>query len=188
MPDTERERIRNRVLAEATRHGLEIKQAVKAVADYAPEFVTRYGLTEYRCDRRGLFLVGDPGNGKTVACYLLSWWSGMPVLRAIEIAAVFASEGEHEFWKHARQWRDKPVILDDLGADRPVKNYGNSSPVGDWLRRRYDAWQVGGPATHITTNLSESEMIIRYDKPILDRVYEMCLVVPVTDPSFRRKK
>ena len=123
-----------------------------------------------------------------MAMYLLSHLFRIDMIRCGDVASLFASEGESAFWSRVSEFTVKPIIIDDLGAEREARSYGNAPPITDWLMKRYNSWQMGGAKTHLTTNLSESEMQERYGIRILDRIYEMSSLHVIKGKNWRRTK
>lgn len=173
-------------LALAKARGLRETAAILAVSEYCPNLYANMKDGCRNADRRGLLLLGPPGTGKTMALYLVSGLFGIEFLRAGEVAAVFASLGEEAFWDKMSSYRGHPVIVDDLGAERDTKNFGNAPPIAEWLQRRYNSWQLGGPETHIASNLSQEDLALRYTERVLDRMREMMIPKVITGESMRR--
>lgn len=68
--------------------------------------------------------------------------------------------------------RSQQIVLDDIGwAESLSSNYG----------QRFESLQVAldyrvncGARTHITTNLTNDELIEKYDAHLVDRIYQLC--------------
>lgn len=188
IPDTACAKIRRRVAAVAATHGLRACDSLDAAVDCAPDLYNWASKGhDYAVDRRGLFLIGKPGTGKTIAMYVLAHVFDIEMVRAGEMASTFAAAGEEAFWDKVYDYRGQPLIIDDLGAERDARSYGNASPIAEWLMRRYNSWQLGGAMTCLTSNLTAAELRARYGERILDRIYEMSRVRPVGGASLRRK-
>jgi DNA replication protein DnaC len=74
------------------------------------------------------------------------------------------------------------VVLDDLGAER----------VTDWVQEQLyklinERYERMLP-TVVTSNCSLQELEYRLGGPVVDRLAEMCDVVPVTGRSWRRRR
>ena len=129
---------------------------------------------------KGLLLFGPNGTGKTTALrpYSKTMWA----IGSIPLA--------NEVQNHGRQYLDKfsmhNMIIDDLGREPlTVKSYGDEvSVIHDLIFIRYQAFQRGY-MTHITTNLSFTEIEERYGVPIADRIKEMCSVIEFKGESLR---
>lgn len=190
LPEADRKAIAARLVTSCLLRGMKRTEALNAVLDYAPHVVLRRRQRDgksdnYKTERRGVALIGNPGTGKTVAIGLLSYYGEIHILQAAEFAQVFAAGGEQAAVQLMRENSERAIIIDDLGAEREVQSFGNASPMADWLQRRYASWQRGGPDTHIVTNLSSAEMKTRYGDRVLDRLYEMCIVIPIFGDSLR---
>ena len=129
---------------------------------------------------KGLLLFGPNGTGKTTA--LRQWQGGMWAIGSIPLA--------NEVQNHGRQYLQKftihDMIIDDLGREPlTVKSYGDEvSVIHDLIFLRYQAFQRGY-MTHITNNLSFTEIEERYGVPIADRIKEMCQVIEFKGESLR---
>lgn len=88
--------------------------------------------------------------------------------------------------------KNRDIVIDDLGWERAV---------GDGISRswgvKYDALQVIldyrlnlATRTHVTTNLSNDDLIKAYDYHLVDRIYELCkpVVWNTNEPSRRCAK
>lgn len=67
------------------------------------------------------------------------------------------------------------LFIDDLGTSEGVKIYGTKADdvMDSFLQSRYDAFQNKGTITHITTNLTDEEIVNRYGQRVYDRFTEM---------------
>ena len=71
------------------------------------------------------------------------------------------------------------VILDDVGSEPKLNNYGTKlEVVQEAIIYRHDMWETMGAHTHITTNLSEAEFFHRYGDAVESRVKAMCNIIP----------
>jgi len=69
---------------------------------------------------------------------------------------------------------NRSFCFDDLGAEHPIKYYGNECNVmAEILLSRYDLFVRNGILTHITTNLSASELELLYGSRVRSRLREM---------------
>ena len=136
--------------------------------------------------KKGLLVSGPVGCGKSTILTLLS--SFFPVEKQYlvkptrEISFEFEKEGYiviSRFSNNAfRSVRGvlTPVVccFDDLGIEQPLKYYGNECNVmAEILLSRYDLFISQGMITHITTNLSASELEFAYGNRIRSRMREM---------------
>lgn len=76
------------------------------------------------------------------------------------------------------------LFLDDLGADRPKKEFGNESdPVADYIVSWADAKKRG--RLLVTTNLDAAGIKSRYDDRVLSRLIERCGWLTMEAPDHR---
>lgn len=131
---------------------------------------------------RGLFLTGEAGCGKTHLMSTLkrimgldgySWYyckesEDMAALRGADCDALHGT-----------------ILLDDLGAEEIVREYGNTVDiVGDFVQR----YHYRGKGRFIaTTNLNSTQINERYGGRILDRILEMCVVLKFNGKSKRER-
>ena len=169
--------------------GLLLTPAMGAVINYMPSVVLRSREpNKYATDRKGLLMIGGPGLGKSIAAQFMAALGKIEIAAATDAARIFATEGEAAFYEFTRALRKQETIIDDLGAEREVMSFGNSSPMADWLQDRYSAWQIGGPVTHIVTNLSPEQIGKKYGPRVLDRVQEFTTPTPLAGKSLRINK
>lgn len=87
------------------------------------------------------------------------------------------------------EWLDDHVsdeiVLDDIGYDTEKgRNYGQRFET---LQYVIDArLNLSGARTHITTNMTNDELIGRYDTHLIDRIYEMCLCFALPQSESKR--
>jgi DNA replication protein DnaC len=145
------------------------------------------GCKEWDKPPKGLTLCGKPGNGKTFAMSILSGLFYIEIESAVELAQEFAKGGDEQFWGYVDQFKHADLILDDIGAERDTRFFGNASVIADFLMDRYCRFKRG-IYTHMTFNLTENEIIARYGKHVWSRINEMCWIVPVNGPDRRMSK
>lgn len=140
-------------------------------------------------DSIGLFINGNPGNGKSyavccIANYLLS--RGVPTIcisiNALldRIKATYDSSGRGDEESVIRSFcKADFLIIDDLGTE--LKNEWGSSRIYRIIDERYR----NNLPTVITTNLTFANMNKRYDERVSDRLREMCTRVSCEGRSIR---
>ena len=156
------------------------RQAYEACKKYAENF--------HRMTHDGLLLLGPPGTGKThlavsihravLAKGIASVFVNMPNLvnemlqgfKAGEVSATYQAALEKCL-----------VIMDDLGAER----------LRDWVQEAIyrlinERYEKKLPLI-VTTNCGIEELERRISGPAVDRLAEMCEIVPVEGKSWRRK-
>lgn len=129
----------------------------------------------------GILLSGGVGIGKT---YFFKKVNPEPL-------AVLSFNVAH-LWKYEQlaDWLDEhryeEIVLDDIGWDADkATNYG----------QRFETLQVALDdrlnrstyRTHITTNLTNDELLVKYDVHLVDRVYELCKCFALASMDSRRE-
>jgi hypothetical protein len=140
---------------------------------------------------KGLMLSGPVGCGKTCIVNLLRYFQLQPerfILRSCrEISFEFLKNGFEIIRKYGtgagnyamqRYQYAVAYCFDDLGTEQNLKYYGNECNVmGEILLSRYDLYVSRGTLTHLTTNLSASEIEEYYGNRIRSRLREMVNVL-----------
>jgi len=134
--------------------------------------------------RKGLLISGPIGCGKTSLMNLLRFFgpeSNRFLLKSCrEVSFEFISEGYPVIQQygqasfHRYSQAPKVYCFDDLGAENNLKYYGNECNVmGEILLSRYDLFVSRGMRTHLTTNLTSSELEKHYGNRVRSRMREM---------------
>ena len=159
------------------------------------EAVKRYGAAELeRKNRRGLFLKGDCGIGKSLGMAFLAARFEWPVISAVEYESAYMEKSRREFDEFIDAlnfFGDPPraVVIDDLGAEnRTTSKYGTTINVMQYvLDRRY---RIGflrqNCRTLVACNLPDAEIRDRYGCRIDSRFDEMMEFSVVHGKSLRR--
>jgi len=139
--------------------------------------------------RRGLMLMGNYGTGKT--------HMAMAILREIlknGIAGVFVSmpdlvndlimsfKTDDQSTKYETALTKKLVVIDDLGAER-LRDW-----VKEYIYRLINTRYLKEMPMILTTNLSIPELEEHIGKAAVDRLVEICDIIPFEGPSWRRRK
>lgn len=158
----------------------------------------------------GLVLSGKTGCGKTTAAraaapHLLdrpdgfvaaipglpspeetAWMDGLLVPcgeQDVIAASVPDEENPHRILAHASQ----SVLIDDLGAERPVLVFGNKvDPVALFLHKWSEAKDRG--RLIITTNFDAAGIRARYDDRVLSRLVDRCGWLAMSAPDHRLER
>jgi hypothetical protein len=131
--------------------------------DFAP-LVEKFALANIR--RRCVMITGATGTGKTFAAKCAS-----PDARKIEMAKMQSVELLADCEELCA--RNPLILLDDVGAELTVNNYGVKSEVfGTFVL----AWYACEPRPRliITTNMDSSTMVARFGDRVLSRLIGCC--------------
>ncbi len=135
---------------------------------------------------KGILLSGPIGCGKTTLMALLNEYiypSDRHIMKSCrDVSFEFIKEGYETIHKYSRDSFTKksndigPRIycFDDLGSENNLKYYGNECNVmAEILLSRYELFVQKKMLTHITTNLSASEIENMYGNRVRSRMREM---------------
>jgi DNA replication protein DnaC len=146
---------------------------------------------------KGILLSGPIGCGKT---------SLMDIMRLVpqqerkfvlkttrEISFEFIKEGYEVIQRYSSgnklQNNVKNYCFDDLGTENNLKYFGNECNVmGEILLSRYDLFINKKIITHITTNLSASEIEAAYGNRVRSRLRQLCNLVAYDYNSIDKRK
>lgn len=144
-------------------------------------------------NRRGLFLSGPAGIGKTFGIMVMAARFGWPVIPAQTFEEVWLSGETTAGWDAFVQGQDffgKPrmIVIDDLGTENcPVCRFGTScNLLAEVLDTRYRvSFLRSGIRTIVTTNFNDEQLRSRYGYRIDDRLNEMFQFAAVGGKSLR---
>lgn len=138
----------------------------------------QFGINLYK----GIILSGPVGSGKTslmnIMKYLTPTEHKFFVKPCRDISFEFIQDGYEVIHKYSKgklyQSNPKIYCFDDLGLENNLKYYGNECNVmAEILLSRYDVFISKKIPTHITTNLSASEIETNYGNRVRSRMREM---------------
>lgn len=131
---------------------------------------------------KGIMLTGPIGCGKTSLMQLMRFLT-QPNNRYVvkstrDITFEFIQEGYEIIHRYSRgklyAAEHRHYCFDDLGIENNIKYYGNECNVmAEILLSRYDLFIGHGVITHITTNLSATEIEEVYGNRLRSRLREM---------------
>ncbi len=131
---------------------------------------------------KGVMLTGPIGCGKTTLMQLMRYLT-QPAYRYVvkstrDITFEFIQEGYEIIHRYSRgklyAAEHRHYCFDDLGVENNIKYYGNECNVmAEILLSRYDLFIGHGLITHITTNLSATEIEETYGNRLRSRLREM---------------
>lgn len=131
---------------------------------------------------KGILLAGPVGCGKTsiinVMKHLTPAGHKFSVKACRDISFEFIRDGYetiHQYsWGKREKADPKIICFDDLGIENNLKYYGNECNVmAEILLSRYDIFVSKKIPTHITTNLSASEIEQHYGIRVRSRLREL---------------
>lgn len=137
---------------------------------------------------RGLLVTGPCGCGKThLARCLFKYWR-MEVSRWLYVKDMRCLQ----FMKNSPEfYYNNSVVLDDIGSEEIIKDYGNTvDVVGDFIQK----YHYYGKRRFIgTTNLNAEQLggsessVGKYGPRVLDRLLDMCVVLKMSGKSKRER-
>ena len=131
---------------------------------------------------KGILLTGPIGCGKTSLMNLMKYITPTEhkyfVKSCREISFEFIQDGYQIIHKYSigklYQSEVKTICFDDLGTENNLKYFGNECNVmAEILLSRYDLFISKKLQTHITTNLSATEIENQYGNRVRSRMREM---------------
>jgi len=139
--------------------------------------------------RKGLFLTGTNGTGKTTIFKILQKLGlqklimYFPMISCTEVVAKYnAGPRKEDIITH---YSFGNFCFDDLGKEPIASNYGTEDIFIRILENRYREFCEKGTKTFITTNLNLEQIGRRYGVHIKDRFYEMFNFHELNSGSFR---
>ena len=131
---------------------------------------------------KGILLSGPIGCGKTSIMHLLRPFtnplSDYKIKTCREISFEFAKNGFDDINKYTQKQNNQSRIsgycFDDLGAEQQIKHFGNDCNVmAEVLISRYEQFVENNSITHLTSNLSASEIEMLYGNRLRSRMRNM---------------
>lgn len=167
-----------------------ISEGIDIEPSKLPELLAK-SITKESRGNKGLCFIGSVGSGKTRRMKFLADATGIEMLNAREMCAVWRdAEGDELFFQeycNANLGRySSPhkyfydLIIDDLGTEGTSYNaYGTTADVmrDIILPARHAVFPAG--RTFITTNLNKEQLLERYGERVFSRLNEMCVIVPL---------
>ena len=150
---------------------------------------------------KGILLSGPVGCGKTTLMSLMRHCTHIqrkPLMKSCrEISFEFIKNGFEVIQQYSRQAFDlngsqflpKSYCFDDLGSEQNLKYFGNECNVmAEILLSRYDLFVSQNMTTHITTNLSASEIEDFYGNRVRSRMREMVNLISFESNTSDKRK
>jgi energy-coupling factor transporter ATP-binding protein EcfA2 len=149
---------------------------------------------------KGILLSGPVGCGKTSLMNLMKYLTPtdhkFSVKPCRDISFEFIQDGYeiiHKYSKNLRLGGGQPVAIrycfDDLGTENNLKYFGNECNVmAEIILSRYELFTNKKLQTHITTNLSATEIENQYGNRIRSRLRELCNLIAYDRHSTDKRK
>ena len=148
--------------------------------------------------RKGIYLCGNVGSGKTLLMKLLNQALvnfRFRIAYCDEITDGVRKVGVNSLDPYRVAFRqDKnpnDIMFDDFGLDAKAKYYGDAiNPMYDLIIKRHRLFTENGILTLFTSNLTLQEISEQYDERTVSRIMEMCNVIVLggrADAADRRK-
>lgn len=146
---------------------------------------------------KGILLSGPVGCGKTTLMTLMRYVA-QPNFKFImktcrDISFEFIKDGYQIIQKYSNcnnshsEYRN--YCFDDLGVETNLKYYGNECNVmAEIILSRYDIFISKQVITHITSNLSATEIETTYGNRVRSRLREMLNLIAFDDNSMDKRK
>ena len=142
---------------------------------------------QYNIDlSKGIMLSGPIGCGKTTLLELMKLIA-VPEKKYMlttsrEVSFEFIQDGYEVIQRYSKgipgQQTRRNIAFDDIGTERNLKYFGNECNVmAEILLSRYDLFIQNGFTTHITTNLSATELEDYYGNRVRSRLRNMCNLI-----------
>lgn len=179
----------------------EDKPIIKKLAAYflKDEFVCQEENIQLH---KGILLSGPVGCGKTSLMQLMKYFSNNE--RAVyvvkpcrEVSFEFNKDGYEVMTRYGRASFSKSghnevpryYCFDDLGTENNLKYFGNECNVmAEVLLTRYDLFVSRKLITHLTTNLSASEIEKMYGNRVRSRLRELCNLIAFPAHATDKRK
>ena len=174
----------------------EDKQIIKKLICYFLKDIQTASLLNINLNK-GILLTGPVGCGKTSLISLMRFFEQSPnqfiVKSCRDVSFEFIKDGYETIHKYSRnsfyQQNPKAYCFDDLGTENNLKYFGNECNImAEILLSRYDLFVSRKLVTHLTTNLSASEIEIAYGNRVRSRMRELFNLISFDGISKDKRK
>lgn len=156
-----------------------------------------FTATQFGLDlSKGILLSGPVGSGKTtlmtIMKYITQKENKFYMRTCRDISFEFIKEGYEIIHRYSRgsysQTDCKNYCFDDLGVESNLKYYGNECNVmAEIILSRYDLFISKKIITHITTNLSASEIETMYGNRVRSRLRAMLNLIAFNKSTLDKR-
>lgn len=145
---------------------------------------------------KGILLTGPVGCGKTSVMHLIKPFlnakNNYKIKTTREVSFEFAKQGYDALLPYTQLVKNDSRLsgycFDDLGAEQQISHFGNDCNVmAEILISRYDRFIEKGLITHITTNLSASEIEKHYGNRLRSRMRTMFNLISFESQSIDKR-
>ena len=134
----------------------------------------------------GVLICGSYGVGKTKLVNIFADYFGCENRIRLGIRAELKKFDEKYIEYNCSQLYDHNVLVDDLGAEEPVNEYGvRYESAADFIISFHERWDHEKRLL-ITTNLSITEIDSRYGGRIVSRLKDLCFPLALTGEDKRK--
>lgn len=146
---------------------------------------------------KGILITGPVGCGKTSLMTLMKYLAPTEnkfiVKPCRDISFEFIQDGYeviHRYSKGKQQQLDPKIYcFDDLGLENNLKYYGNEcNVIAEILLSRYDLYINKKIKTHVTTNLSATEIESVYGNRVRSRMREMLNLIAYSNNTKDKRE
>ena len=146
---------------------------------------------------KGIILTGPIGSGKTTLMNLMKLLAQPENKFAIkpcrDISFEFIQDGYQIIHKYSigQLYHSEPrtYCIDDLGTENSLKYFGNECNImAEIILSRYDLFISKKLKTHITTNLSATEIEKHYGNRVRSRLRELCNLIAFDNVTNDKRK
>jgi len=145
---------------------------------------------------KGILITGPVGCGKTTLLSLMRYLlpsNKYMVKSCRDISFEFIQEGYEVILRYSKglqhQWIPQSFCFDDLGTEKSLKYYGNECNVmAEILLSRYDLFVNRRLMTHLTTNLSATELEQAYGNRVRSRLRSMFNLIAFDKNAIDKRK
>jgi DNA replication protein DnaC len=146
---------------------------------------------------KGILLSGPVGCGKTSLMNLMKYLTATEykfyVKPCRDISFEFIQDGYQIIHKYSKgklyEAEAKTICFDDLGLENNLKYFGNECNVmAEIILSRYDLYISKKLQTHITSNLSATEIEKNYGNRVRSRLRELCNLIAFENSITDKRK